>query len=188
MTVLRCFMMACVGLLTVSCVPQPDPHNSLVRFFQHVTQETDLANPEQTLRYLQTPASGAPQIELFTLPGGRTITNYVIYLSVQPLPAVPGITIDRYDITYPGGPAAHGQTKPFGMLTLQASDHFYRSICVSEALMTWAFGKPILRSFGVDSFNPVITWRVPGPHKPAVTVAFSREGCGWLFSVGQAFR
>lgn len=160
-----------------------------MRFFQQVTQKADLANSDQTLRYLQIPpASSTPQIIPFTLPDGRTITNYVIDVSEQPLPAIPEITINRYAITYPGGPAAHGQTEPFGSLILQVSDHYSRSNCVSEALITWAFGKPILRNFMVDAFTPMITWRLPGSHKPAVTVDFGRDGCGWGFYVGQAVR
>jgi hypothetical protein len=170
---------------------QRDPKNDLVRFMQQLAQNVDLSDYQATLTYLHLNLqSGYPLVEKYTLPNGQLITNYIDYISMWPLPKIPSITIDSYSVTYPGGPAAFGRTKPAGHIMLQTYSWNKTSLppspCVSADLMTWTFGEPILKAFATDGGGPVDTWKLPGPTRLQAEVIFGEgNGCGSIIQIDQ---
>jgi hypothetical protein len=155
---------------------------------QQMARSVNLADYKSTLQYLQMSSpSGYPHVMYSTLgpPEMKYLagdTNFVTYLAMQSLPSVSGITVDRYDITYPGGLASHGRTRMSGHIDLQTSPG---APCVYPDLMTWAFGQPVSKTFALDTFAPVYTWKLSGPGAPTATIIFGRDQCGWLITISQ---
>ena len=179
------------GFTSCTYSQQRDPKNDLVRFMQQLAQNVDLSDYKATLRYLHLDLqSGYPQVEKYTLPNGQIITNYIDYISMQPLPKIPSVTIDRYSVTYPGGPAAFGRTKPAGGIMLQTyswnKTFLPPSLCVSADLMTWTFGQPIWKAGGTDGGGGADGWKLPGRNGLQVEVIFGEgNGCGSIIQIDQ---